>query len=177
MKTWMTGLAILVATLGGNAAAWAGWEPYTAYRTEDIYGNVDVPTTHTVDVPDYGWVNQGAAQDRVTLATNGRVVIRSISVPELTRMANTGARGDARSGQNGSYSSNRHAGSRSTVLTGLKGREAVAANRALVSKPTTSNPGNAGGVVRGRTRAEQDSRGRDDRDDRERGNGRKDDRD
>ncbi|MEB3186251.1 MAG: hypothetical protein VKP72_02290 [bacterium] len=165
MKTWMTGFAVLVAVLGGRAPAWAGWETYTAYRTEDVYDWVQEPTTHTVVVPDYGWVDQGAAVNRIAL--QGRVTVSSISAADVARISNSGTQGKSGTVKSGVYSGNYHSGSSSAALTGLKGREAVGANRSLISRPAAAGQGQGGGTFRARERSEQeDRRERSERDDR-----------
>jgi hypothetical protein len=156
MKTWMTGFVVLVAVLGGHAPAWAGWETYTAYRTEDVYDYVQEPTTYTVDVPDYGWVDQGGAVNRMAL--QGRITVSSISAAEVARISSPGARGTNGSVKSGVYSGNYQSGGHAVALTGLKGREAVGANRSLVSKPAAAVPGQRGGSFRAREQSERDDR-------------------
>jgi len=86
MKVAFSGLTVLTALLVGHAPAWAGWETYTDYRTEDVYAWVNVPTTYTVTVPDYGWVDQGAAVPRVA-QEGGPVVLKRVSVSSLSGQA------------------------------------------------------------------------------------------
>ncbi len=176
MKGWITGLVGLLVLVSGQQATWAYWEEFTDYRTEPVFGYVQVPTTHTVTVPDYGWVNQGQAVQKTILSANS-VVVNSISQQTLLNLQ-TSAKGP-QAGKPAAYRGNLSDRPQGIALTGLKGREIVGASKAAVSAPRAAKPGQSGGNIRGREPERltgRDQRDRED-DDRERNQNRERDRD
>ena len=164
MKGWIAGLLGLLGLVSVQQPTLAYWEEFTDYREEPVYGWVQVPTTHTVDVPDYGWVNQGNAVPRTTISTRGAVVVTSISKQTLLDLQSSATKNPV-AVKKGAYSGNLSDRATGVALTGLKGREVVEANKAVVSAPRSVGQGNSGGTIVGRDPERRSGRDRQERDD------------